>query len=149
MQQHKRASAVLAFDPNIRPHLWYDRNRMLDVITRAAAQSDLVLPSFDDEAKAFGDASPETSAQRYADLGAVHVVVKNGPSYTVHLQAGQMTPFSVTPVEGVVDTTAAGDSFNGAYVASLLKGLPIKDAIRAAQECAAHVIRQKGAIVPL
>ncbi|GAW36371.1 2-dehydro-3-deoxygluconokinase [Roseovarius sp. A-2] len=149
LEQHKKDGAVLAFDPNIRPHLWQDKNRMLDVITRAATQSDLVLPSFDDEATAFGDATPEISARRYANLGVDHVVVKNGASDTIHLQAGQMTAFPVAPVEGVVDTTAAGDSFNGAYIASLLRGLSIKDAIRTAQNCAGQVIRHKGAIVPL
>lgn len=147
--EHKKKGAVLAFDPNIRPHLWNNRNRMLDVITRAAALSDLVLPSFDDEAAAFGDASPEVSARRYADLGANHVVVKNGASATIHLQADCMTAFSVAPVDGVIDTTAAGDSFNGAYVASLQRGFSTEDAILAAQRCAGQVIRHKGAIIPL
>ena len=76
--EHKKNGAVLAFDPNIRPHLWNDNARMLDVISRAATLSDLVLPSFDDEASAFGDATPEVSARRYGDLGARHVVVKHG-----------------------------------------------------------------------
>lgn len=149
LKEHKKDGAVLAFDPNIRPHLWHDKTRMLDVITRAAALSDLVLPSFDDEATAFGDASPESSAMRYADLGVDHVVVKNGASDTIHLSAGKMTAFPVVPIDGIVDTTAAGDSFNGAYVASLLRGFSVEDAIRAAQNCAGQVIRHKGAIVPL
>ncbi len=146
--KRKKAGAILAFDPNIRPRLWSDETRMLDVISRAAAISDLVLPSFDDEASAFGDGSPETSARRYASLGADHVVIKNGASETIHLQAGKMTAFPVAPVDNVTDTTAAGDSFNGAYIASLLRGLSTKDAILAAQTCAGQVISQKGAIIP-
>jgi 2-dehydro-3-deoxygluconokinase len=149
LSEHKKKGAVLVFDPNIRPHLWQDKIRMLDVITRAAALSDLVLPSFDDEAMAFGDASPEVSAKRYADLGVDQVVVKNGASDTIHLQAGQMTAFPVTPIDGILDTTAAGDSFNGAYIAALQRGLSIKESIRTAQNCAGQVIRHKGAIVPL
>jgi 2-dehydro-3-deoxygluconokinase len=147
--QHRKDGAVLAFDPNIRPHLWSDRNRMLDVITRAASQTDLVLPSFDDEAAAFGDASPEVSARRYSDLGVDHVVVKNGPSQTIHMRGGRLTAYPVAPVDDVVDTTAAGDSFNGAYVASLMRGLSTEDAIVAAQRCAGQVIRHKGAIMPM
>ena len=147
LTKHRKAGSILAFDPNIRPRLWNDASRMLDVISRAATLSDLVLPSFDDEASAFGDTSPEISARRYAGLGADHVVVKNGASETIHLQAGRMTAFPVAPVEGVVDTTAAGDSFNGAYIASLLRGLSTEGAILAAQRCAGQVISQKGAIV--
>ncbi|MBW4963398.1 sugar kinase [Sulfitobacter sp. CW3] len=145
--QHKKLGGILAFDPNIRPHLWSDRDRMLRVISRAASLCDLVLPSFDDETSAFGDATPEDSAKRYADLGANHVVVKNGPSDTIHLESGCMTAFPVTPVDKIIDTTAAGDSFNGAYIASLLRGLPTYKAIQSAQQCAGKVIRQKGAII--
>lgn len=148
LELHRKKGAVLAFDPNIRPHLWPDRKRMLDVISRAAALSDLVLPSFDDETTAFGDASPEISARRYADLGANQVVVKNGASETIHLQDDCMTAFSVAPVDGIIDTTAAGDSFNGAYIAALQRGFSTEDAILAAQRCAGHVITQKGAIAP-
>ena len=120
---------------------------MLDVISRAAGLSDLVLPSFDDETTAFGDRTPQDSAKRYADLGAGHVVVKNGPADTIHLQDGQLTAFPVAPVSDIIDTTAAGDSFNGAYIACLLRGLPTEDAISAAQRCAGQVIRHKGAII--
>lgn len=146
---HRKKGGILAFDPNIRPHLWRDRKRMLEVISRAAALCDLVLPSFDDETTAFGDATPEDSAKRYADLGAAEVVVKNGPADTVHLHAGRLTLVPVAPVAGITDTTAAGDSFNGAYIASLLRGLSATDAIRAAQRCAGQVICHKGAIIPL
>ena len=145
--QHKKQGGLLAFDPNIRPHLWADKDRMLDVISRAAGLSDLVLPSFDDETTAFGDRTPQESAKRYADLGAGHVVVKNGPADTIHLQDGQLTAFPVAPVGDIIDTTAAGDSFNGAYIACLLCGLPTEDAISAAQRCAGQVIRHKGAII--
>lgn len=146
---HKKTGGILALDPNIRPHLWGDKIRMLDVITRAAKISDLVLPSFDDEKAAFGDPTPEDSARRYADLGASHVVVKNGESETIHLQDGTLTKFSVGPVEGVIDTTAAGDSFNGAYIAALMRGYETERAILAAQCCAGQVITRKGAIIPM
>lgn len=146
---HKKAGGVLAFDPNIRPYLWGDKKRMLDVISRAAGLCDLVLPSFDDERIAFGDATPEDSAKRYADLGAKQVVVKNGPADTVHLEAGCLTSYPVALVDNIIDTTAAGDSFNGAFIGSLQGGMPIKDAIGVAQRCAGQVITYRGAIIPL
>ncbi|MFT5786217.1 MAG: 2-dehydro-3-deoxygluconokinase [Ascidiaceihabitans sp.] len=147
LQLHKKKTASIVFDPNIRPHLWQDKDQMRSVISQAAALSNIVLPSFDDETSTFGDRDPDATARRYYGLGAKHVVVKNGPNDTIHLQNGFITSFSVAPVKGVIDTTAAGDSFNGAYIAALLAGVPTDDAIRAAQRCAGQVITHKGALV--
>ncbi|MFT5796837.1 MAG: 2-dehydro-3-deoxygluconokinase [Candidatus Azotimanducaceae bacterium] len=147
LQVHKKETASIVFDPNIRPHLWQDKDQMRSVISQAAALSDIVLPSFDDETSAFGDRDPETTARRYYGLGAEHVVVKNGPGNTIHLQNGFITSFSVAPVKGIIDTTAAGDSFNGAYIAALLAGVSTEDAIRTAQLCAEQVITHKGALI--
>jgi len=42
-----------------------------------AAVADIVLPSFEDEAVHFGDATPEATIQRYQTVGVRLVVVKN------------------------------------------------------------------------
>ncbi len=148
LKPRKKPTASIVFDPNIRPHLWQDKERMRAVISQAAALSDIVLPSFDDEINTFGDADPAVTARRYEALGARHVVVKNGPENTVHLQDGHFTEFPVAAIDKVIDTTAAGDSFNGAYLAALLSGHKTPEAISVAQKCAAQVIRSKGALVP-
>lgn len=148
LQLHQKDTAKIVFDPNIRPHLWQDTDRMRSSISQAAALSDIVLPSFDDETAAFGDSGPIETAKRYQGLGVDHVVVKNGPGDTVHLQDGALTSFPVPAVKQVVDTTAAGDSFNGAYIASLIAGVSTTDAIHVAQQCAGLVIGCKGALVP-
>jgi len=56
--------------------------------------------------------------------------------------------FPVAPVEGVTDTTAAGDSFNGAYLAALLAGDATEQAIQKAQHCSGRVFQNKGALIP-
>lgn len=148
LRLRKSDIAIIVFDPNIRVRLWANKDEMRSVISKAAFLSDIVLPSFDDELSAFGDNNPEEAASRYHALGADHVVVKNGPADTVHLQAGVMTTYPVAPIDSVIDTTAAGDSFNGAYIASLLAGHTIRDAIVKAQSCAGQVIRHNGALMP-
>ena len=48
-----------------------------------------------------------------------------------------------------VDTTAAGDCFNGAFAAYLTKGYPLKKAIRYAEKAASVAVTRKGAISSL
>ena len=48
-----------------------------------------------------------------------------------------------------VDTTAAGDCFNGAFAAFLAKGYPLKKAIRYAEKASSIAVTRKGAISSL
>jgi 2-dehydro-3-deoxygluconokinase len=148
LRSRMKPGACIAFDPNIRPHLWDDADRMREVISHAAALSDIVLPSFDDESRCFGDATPQDTARRYTALGAGQVVVKNGPLPTLLLDSDGMKEIPVPPIDGVIDTTAAGDSFNGAYLSALGRGATMTQAIAKAQACAAQVVCCKGALVP-
>lgn len=144
----RRAGARVVFDSNLRPRLWSDVATMRAVVSQTAALADIVLPSFDDEAAHFGDASPEATAARYADLGAPLVVVKNGPGPVLTRDAaGTVALHPTALVARVVDTTAAGDSFNAGFLASHLAGDPLADAVRAGSRLAARVVGKPGALV--
>lgn len=54
--------------------------------------------------------------------------------------------FQPTPRVEVADTVGAGDSFTAAFIASILKGLPVADAHRKAVETSAYVCTQQGAM---
>lgn len=45
----------------------------------------------------------------------------------------------------VVDTTAAGDAFNGGFAAALARGVPVRDAVRQAMAVAALCVTRRGA----
>ena len=45
-----------------------------------------------------------------------------------------------------VDTTAAGDTFTGYYLASVIKGQTVEDALRIAARAAAMAVSRAGAI---
>ncbi len=122
--------------------------RMKDVITRTAAISGLVLPSFEDEQVTFNDKTPMETAQRYQALGVKQIVVKNAESDTLFVEGERIEYFPVKHADGVIDTTAAGDSFNGAYFAEYMNSGDISKSITLAQKCAATVICEKGALIP-
>lgn len=142
-----RRGRTVAFDPNIRPALWEGQEVMRDALTRAAAISSIVLPSFDDEAKAFGDENSERTAARYRAAGAKMVVVKDGAKPVV-LDDGS-GPVAIPSQSGVlaVDATGAGDSFNGAFLAAVLSGESAQAAARSGCTMAAQVICAHGALM--
>ena len=81
-------------------------------------------------------------------LGAREVVVKLGSRGA--FVTGEGFEQSVPAEKGlqVVDTTAAGDSFNAGYLAARSTGASPVDAARQGNRLASVVIQHRGAIVP-
>lgn len=140
---------TVVFDPNLRPKLWPDAAQMQQAIMAGAAVSDLVLPSFDEEAEHFGDATVEATANRYLANGATSVVVKNGSGQVYYAHQGETGLVTPTPAGAVVDTTSAGDSFNAGLLAGLGRSASMAEAIKLGCDVAREVIGQKGALVTL
>ena len=151
LSELRRAKAVgklVVFDPNLRPRLWSGFDAMHTMIGEGARASTLVMPSFDDEASHFGDDSISSTIRRYRLHGANMVVVKNGAEgATVGTDAGE-TLVPAVKVAKVVDTTSAGDSFNGAFLAHYLEHDDPVAAAHFAAKIAAKVIQEHGALVP-
>lgn len=147
ISEAQAGGAIVAFDPNIRERLWSDPEDMRAAIMEAALSSEIVLPSFDEEAHHFGDKDPSATVARYLSAGATSVVVKNGAGdvhYSCGGVAGVHTP---SPVAEIVDTTAAGDSFNAGFLASLIAGGSPEAAVEAACKVSATVIQNRGGLV--
>jgi 2-dehydro-3-deoxygluconokinase len=140
--------ARVVFDPNLRLALWEDLDTARQVMTEAARVADIVLPSFDDEAKLFGDASPEETLTRYRALGPSEVLVKNGGG-TILAQVEDERLTLDLPRVTPIDTTGAGDSFNAGYLAARLMGQGAEASIRAGHDLASRVVRHAGALMPM
>jgi 2-dehydro-3-deoxygluconokinase len=140
---------TIVFASTLRPRLWASEDDMTRTIMQAAAVSDIVLPSYDDEATFFGDSDIDATRNRYLSAGANSVIVKNGEGAVHYSHAGQTGVVHPTPASSVIDTTSAGDSFNAGVLVGMNSGLDIEDAINLGAHVAAQVISRKGALVTL
>ena len=143
---HGRVGAV-AFDPNVRPALWPDLASARAVIEAAVGLSDIVIPSADDLTLLYGPASPEALAAKLWRLHAREIALTTGAEGCLVVTAEGRTALSA-PEAQVVDTSGAGDAFNGAYLAARLAGSSPTEAAETALAVAARVVAAPGAIVP-
>ncbi|MCF6367475.1 sugar kinase [Rhizobium halophilum] len=147
LRRAKAAGKRVAFDPNVRPRLWSDKETMLKTISDGARAATLVLPSFDDETTHFGDGSIDATIARYHSLGVESVVVKNG-EHGATLSFGEgTTHVPAVPALEVVDTTSAGDSFNGGFLSRLVRDSSPEDAAAYGAAVASVVVRHHGALI--
>ena len=151
----RRRGGLVAFDSNHRPKLWPDIETAKSAYSEMYSNTDIALATADDEQIVFGEASTGAIVARLVGKGVSEVVVKKGEEgcglYVVS-QAGaifateqiQEVP---APSVNVVDTTAAGDSFNAAYLMSRATGMEAKAAVSNGHKLASTVISHRGAII--
>jgi 2-dehydro-3-deoxygluconokinase len=143
----RAGGAKAAFDPNVRPVLWPDKEVMKQSFAKAAAVADFVLATFGDEVPFFGDADKQDTATRYLGYGAKEVVVRDGAEDALVANGPELVRVPAQKAGAIVDPTGAGDSFSGTYLAARLTGSGIRNAAEAAHRVAAEVIGHKGALV--
>jgi 2-dehydro-3-deoxygluconokinase len=145
----RRQGVKVAFDGNFRPRGWKgDVARARMVFAEALKRVDIALPTFEDEATLWGDTNPEATVERLQAFGIGEIVVKNGSSTALVADQNGREHVPVPEVVEPIDTTAAGDSFNAAYLAARLNGEAPVAAATAAHGLAGQVIRHRGAIMP-
>ncbi|HUD29940.1 MAG TPA: sugar kinase [Novosphingobium sp.] len=137
------SGGLVAFDGNYRPRLWESREAALQMRDRAIAFADIGLPTFEDEALLGGAASPAEVATHWQRLGCGEVIVKMGAQGCL-LPEGDDCPVPQALVP--VDTSGAGDAFNGGYLAARLRGASARDAARAGHALAGWNVMRRGAI---
>ena len=141
-----REGAKIAFDSNYRPVLWDDAATARAVMDRMWDITDIALPSIDDEMALAGDDSEDAVISRFAARTWEGIAIKRGSKGPVspNLSAADHPAFE--PAANVVDTTAAGDSFNGAYLAAYLSGAGEVDRLQSGHRLAMTVVGFHGAI---
>lgn len=145
---YRARGGVVAFDSNYRPKLWQSQEEAQQVIAKAWSHCDIALPSVDDEIDVFGDADAATVLARIQSYGVLVGALKQGAAGPVPINAPHNLDLRFLPAERVVDTTAAGDSFVGAFLASYLIDGDLDTAMVKGHDCAARVVGYRGAIIP-
>ncbi len=92
-----------------------------------------------------GDYDPSASALMLKRRGVENVVVTLGADGARLVTAKKNTSIPAFPAENIVDTTAAGDCFNGALAVALGEGQTLEEAVKFANAAASLSVESEGA----
>lgn len=143
----KRAGGVFAFDSNYRPKLWETPEAAREIITACWERCDIALPSVDDELALFGEQSEQDVLSRFQSYKNCTGALKRGALGPVSINLSSSDQ-RFDPADTIVDTTAAGDGFNGAYLAARLTGQTQSEALKGGHDLASRIVGYPGAIIP-
>ncbi len=137
----------IAFDTNIRPALWRDMFAARTAIEPILRVADMVRASRDDAVALFGESDPRRQIEALRGAGTRELVLTLDAAGCM-LSAEGAEAVLPAPATMVKDTSGAGDSFNGAYLAARLAGRSPLEAAQAGLNLAARVVTWPGAVVP-
>ncbi|GGK22080.1 sugar kinase [Aliivibrio fischeri] len=146
---HQQGITII-FDSNYRPKLWDSEIKTKEAYQQAYQTTDVALVTYEDEQLLWADQDPTQTILRLHQLGVKTVVVKLGAKGCLMSESPdhQPTLIATKQVETVVDTTSAGDSFNGGFLSCYLAGDSVVEACRRGNALAGLVIQHHGAIIP-
>jgi 2-dehydro-3-deoxygluconokinase len=142
----RKLGARIVFDTNFRARGWPDPDVARAVFDEAFAASDIVLASAEDLLPLYPYESDEQLMERIRCSEAVLKLLQPGSIVRFEGVSREVRAESVT--RPVVDTTAAGDSFSAAYIATRLEGAEPAEAARAGHRLGGVVVCYPGAIIP-
>lgn len=149
LQEMKSRGATIAFDSNARRRLWSSDRAMRAAMIEGYKVSTLALPTFGDDQALFGDATPEACAKRIVSYDVKEIVVKDGGNPCVVSLGTELFSVAPEPVQDIVDTTGAGDSFNAGYLAARLSNREPLEAAQLGHRVAGRVISERGALLAM
>ncbi len=147
LDKYRLAGGKVYFDGNYRPALWADVRSAREACAKLLSRCDAYLPGLEDEQQLWQEESEQVLV-RLSSCGVPEVVIKNGCEPVIVLVDGKRTDVAIATVDSVVDSSGAGDTFNGAWLHARLRGVSGIQAIPFAAKYAAAVIQHRGALLP-
>lgn len=149
-KQWAESGCVIAFDSNYRPQLWSSIDEARHWVDAAWEVTTIGLPTLDDDQQLFGIESAAQSIEKLCGLGVALGAVKLGKAGCIAFDGDNATglkiPAPKIDTAKVIDTTGAGDAFNGAFIAIYLEHGNCELATKAGVNRAAETVQHLGAI---
>jgi len=148
LTEYRNNGGLIVFDSNYRQILWKSKKVARSVISKYWQIVDIALPSIDDEKELFDLQNEEDVVNNLVKFGVKFGALKRGEKGPYSLSNNKQSEIYKTEID-VIDTTAAGDSFNGAYLAALINGFSQTNSLIYGHKLATKVIKYNGAIIPV
>lgn len=143
----RRNGVAVSFDTNLRLKLW-PLQRASAMIEAAVRRSDVVLPGMEDTRQLTGLDDPDRMVDHYLALGAGVVALTLGDDGCLVATPDERRKIAGLKVN-VVDATAAGDTFDGFFLAEYSRHRNPFQAARFANVAAALSTLGYGAVAPM
>jgi 5-dehydro-2-deoxygluconokinase len=140
----KAAGVPIIFDVDYRPYSWPTPQVASDVLSRAAAECDMIVGN--DEEFGFMAGSIDkglAKAKELSETSAAIVIYKMGPEGAITFAGGEEIRTGIYPVEAM-KPTGAGDSFMAGLMTSIADGHDLKTAILRGSACASVTVSRPG-----
>jgi len=147
LTQLKNSGKKIVFDSNYRASLWSGKGEAITAFEKAFTYSDIVFAGVEDLALLMEINNPEALSEYLVTFSIDELIIKNGEKNLLCINKHQHQWVDIVPLDNVVDSTAAGDSFNAGYLMARDIGLSVTDAANIGCRVARFVIGQRGAIV--
>jgi 2-dehydro-3-deoxygluconokinase len=138
----------IAFDPNVRLGLWETAQAAVATIENALSIADVALPSREDARLLLGVDDPIEQIDRLQRIGVREIALTLGADGCLIADGDVRARLPAPHVASITDTSGAGDAFNGAYLATRLRGGSAADAARSGLAVGSRVVAHAGAVVP-
>lgn len=144
---NRESGGLSSFDVNMRAKLWgleTARNALSD----AFSLSDVVYASMDDMNTLYGLTDMEKAAMHLREMGVGTVVIKHGGK-GCYVSTDEKSFTSPGYKIDVVDSTGAGDAFDGAWVKGMIEGWELEKTASYANAVGALTATGLGAVAPI
>ncbi len=148
LDDYRSKGGKVCFDNNYRPRQWESADTARNAFANLYQRSDIAMPTLDDEQLMYPEESEQDTINRLLQAGVKEIVVKKGVHGCRVVTHDVDKNIPASPVESVVDSTAAGDSFNAGYLAGRFSGKNCVEAGQQGNTLAATVVQFPGAIIP-
>ena len=139
----RAAGALVCVDPNVRLQLFESPDECRRTILGLIAGADIVLLGHEDAEVLYPGRDEAAVLAAVREAGVTTAVLKRGERGAIALHEGTRYAVDAYPVE-VVDTVGAGDGFDAGFIAGLLRGLSLPDALALGARVGAAAVGHAG-----